>query len=105
MVKSDGLIDWHTSAKEISCKIRAYNPWPIAYTYLNGNPLKIYEAVSEDNYSGDIGKAHVEKDELYVGCGSGGLKIKRLQLPGKKILSASEFLRGHNIDGSVFTHE
>ena len=97
ITKADGLIDWSASASDICCKIRAYYPWPVAYAYLCGTPLKIYEADISENSFGESGLVTVKGNEMYVSCGSGSIKVKRMQLPGKKVLPAEEFLRGRNI--------
>ena len=50
--KSDALLDWHRDTAEIAWrKVRAYNPWPMAYTYLDGSPLRIIEATPLDRQS------------------------------------------------------
>ncbi len=101
ITKADGRIDWNRSAREIACRIRAYNPWPIAYSYLDGQPLKIYEA-EECAAQGVPGTLHVSGDTLTVVCGDNGLRLLRVQLPGKKVLAATEFVRGRkNLQGTV----
>ena len=93
--KADGVIDWSRPASEISCKIRAYNPWPIAYTFLDGTPFKIYEAEVSD-YSGlSAGEICIRGGDMTVGCGEGSLRLITVQLPGKKAMPVAEFLRGH----------
>ncbi|MDE6398010.1 MAG: methionyl-tRNA formyltransferase, partial [Clostridiales bacterium] len=52
--KADGLVDWNLSAREIACRVRAFNPWPSAYTYLDGSLLKIHAATAAE---GDFGSA------------------------------------------------
>lgn len=95
IAKSDGNIDWSMSAHEIACKIRAYNPWPIAYSYLNGTAIKIYSATECGGISGTPGKVIVNGGEMYVACGKGGLKLSVVQMPGKRAMLAEEFLRGN----------
>lgn len=102
LVKEDGLIEWDAGAQEIINKIRACRPWPSAYTYFNKKLLKVLDA---EKISGTF-KAQClpgevvfsPKDELLVACGKSGIKIKKLQLEGKRPLDIDEFLRGHKIE-------
>lgn len=100
--KADALIDWHLSAQEIACKIRAYNPWPIAYSYLNGMPFKIYAAQASATAGGQAGTVVTDGKTMSVACGSGSLILQVVQIPGKKALPVADFLRGHKIaEGTV----
>lgn len=106
IAKADGLIDWTLSAREIACKVRAYNPWPIAFTYLDGVMLKIYGATECDETLGKPGTVYVSGDTVKVACGKGSLVLDTLQLPGKRVLPACEFARGRkNLNGSVLKNE
>lgn len=96
IVKQDGVINWNLSATEINNKIRAYNPWPTAFTYLNGEMLKIYSA-DVDNVGGTPGAVTADGNKMRVACGSGSLLLGSVQLPGKKIMPVADFLRGHKI--------
>ncbi len=100
--KSDGLIDWKKEANEIYNLVRGLNPWPSAYTYLEGKRLKIWETEvkEEQGKSGEIIKA--DKNGILVGCKKDSLLIKSLQLEGKKKISAGEFLRGHSLEIGLF---
>lgn len=99
--KEDGQIDWSKSAEQIERMVRAYNPWPGAYTIWNDKKLKLLEVdevgeINEFNDAGAVGQ------DLVVKCGQGALKIKKLQLEGKKPMTDQEFLNGYkNIVGSV----
>jgi methionyl-tRNA formyltransferase len=107
--KEDGAIDWRISATEIWRRVRAYNPWPGAYTSLDGEPLRIWRAwpldVDSSAQAGtvvDIGGAHkatLPADTAHaaafgVQTGSGILVPLEVQRAGRRILSADEFLRG-----------
>jgi methionyl-tRNA formyltransferase len=107
--KEDGLIDWNQAAAVLARKVRAYQPWPGAYTYWQGKLLKIISAqpkVSETSTEATPGTVSVHTEAghqvLAVATGSGLLLIKGLQLEGKKALSAEDFLRGYaQIAGQV----
>ncbi len=99
--KSLGEIDWNQSAYEIHNLIRGVNPWPGAYTYLNGERLKIWKSEVSDIENtelpaGTIVKANID-DGILVQTGAGVLSIKELQLPGAKRISAEDFLNGHQL--------
>ena len=98
IVKSDGLLDFSRPADELYNKVRAFNPWPVAYTGIGGEMLKIYSC-SVTNRSGVPGVLTRNGKELYVACGERSLRLEVLQLPGKRAMSAAEFLAGHPADG------
>lgn len=98
--KGMGRIDWGKDAKSIECLIRGLNPWPSAYTEWNGKTMKIWEAdvadIDEGREPGTV--IRVEKDGFCVQTGSGSLKVRSLQIPGKKRMDAGAFLRGYQVD-------
>lgn len=97
--KNDGNIDFHKSAIEIERLIRGLNPWPSAYTCLDGKTLKIWDAdVEEDVYDGECGEiVDITKTSILVKTKHDILAIKELQLEGKKRMSVESFLRGYDI--------
>ena len=102
--KSDGLIDFNKSAFEIVNLIHGLNPWPCAFTYLDGKMLKIFKA-EVINESGDIGKVLSSdiQNGLIIGTKQGSIKVKELQLEGSKRLDVKQFLLGKKIPiGYIF---
>lgn len=100
--KSMGEIDWTMDAVKIERLIRGLNPWPSAYTFLDGKTLKIWSAdVLEPEKNGIPGKVHVEKERMLVETGSGLLSVKELQLEGKKRMETAAFLRGFSVEDGV----
>jgi len=95
MKKEDGLIDWSLPAQEVHDRVRGLAPWPGAYTTLDGEVLKLArtEVVEGAGAAGIVLAAGPNGVE--VACGDGVIRIGALQLPGKKMLPAAEFLRGH----------
>ncbi|WP_343209985.1 methionyl-tRNA formyltransferase [Anaerolentibacter hominis] len=97
--KAMGQIDFTKRAEEIERLIRGLNPWPSAYTFLNGKTLKIWkaQAVPEktDGRPGEI--LTVGKECITVQTGAGNLRILELQLEGKKRMSTESFLRGYEV--------
>jgi len=93
--KEDGIIDWTRSALQIHNQVRGLSPWPAAFTFLEGEQLKIARTLPEAG-SGTPGTiVSASADGVRVACGDGVLLIRQLQLPGKKSLPAAEFLRGN----------
>jgi methionyl-tRNA formyltransferase len=94
MKKEDGRIDWNRSAQEIHNHVRGLDPWPGAYTTINGELLKLAETSPEaaEGLAGSVIAA--DKNGVCVACGSGSLRIQQLQLAGRKRLAAADFLRG-----------
>ena len=108
--KEDGLIDWKRSAREIVNLVRGVNPWPGAYTHIDGKPLKIWRAaiaarpaISLGSKAGSSASAALPgtvlaaslHEGLLVACGAGeAVALLNVQTEGKKPLPAPEFLRG-----------
>ncbi|WP_105618109.1 methionyl-tRNA formyltransferase [Vallitalea okinawensis] len=99
--KKDGLIHWGKSNEEIVNLIRGLNPWPSAYTYLDGKILKVWgaKAVHEKDIEGLPGQiVDIENDNLIVKTGHGLVKICTVQLQGRKRMPVKEFLKGYQVD-------
>jgi methionyl-tRNA formyltransferase len=98
--KSLGHINWHEKAVVIERLIRGLNPWPSAFTYLEGKMMKLWEAkvvsLADSLYEpGTI--CEINKEGFVVKCGENGLLITELQLQGKKRMDTPSFLRGVEI--------
>jgi len=95
-------IDWSKSAEKINNLIRGLSPHPGAFTFFRGKLLKVYkaEAESKEVSSAEFGKIIKadQKNGILVQTQSGVLRLKELQLEGKKKLAAEEFLRGYRIE-------
>ncbi|MCX7121548.1 MAG: methionyl-tRNA formyltransferase [Gammaproteobacteria bacterium] len=101
--KSEAVIDWHKSAVDINNKIRAFNSWPVASTIFNNQVLKILEATVSHQITTEKPGTFVQiaKDRFCIAAADGLLEILSVQLPGKKQMSASDFLRGHAVNWVV----
>jgi methionyl-tRNA formyltransferase len=88
-----GRINWNESAEAIERKIRAYDPWPGAFTEFNGRNLKIFSAAIVD-LRGKAGEILRKDQELVVATSDRALSLTEVQLEGKRRMSAAEFLRG-----------
>jgi methionyl-tRNA formyltransferase len=95
--KEEGEIDWHLSALEIWRRVRAFYPWPSCYTWWQGKMLKVLEAIALPG-GGEPGRVSALAPDagaaLGVETGDGILGLLRVQLEGRKAMSAEEFSRG-----------
>lgn len=99
--KNDGQINWQEDAARIERKIRAYNPWPVAYTEHYGLRINIL-AARESDKTMPAGKIEVSGHRLYVGTATRALEILTVQPAGKKCMSAKEFLNGYKkLNGQI----
>ena len=110
--KAEAVIDWRQDAAHIWRQVRAFYPWPIAETRLNGTQLRIWDAQLPESavtWAGEPGAGTspgtvlaATHDGVDVACGRGVLRILRLQLAGRKPLFAREFIKGQRLDGARF---
>ncbi len=97
--KDEARIDWHQSAETLHCKIRAFNPWPVACTAWGSRILRLWEvatpvsAAGADSLPGTIVAAGA--DGIFVQTGNGLLCITRLQIEGGRPCAAEAFVHGH----------
>jgi methionyl-tRNA formyltransferase len=100
ITKEDGRLDWAQPARTLWNQVRAFTPWPGAFTGLSGKAarrlLKISRATIEENRRGAPGEVlQADKMGLVVACGQGALRIHELQLEGGRKMTAAELLAGH----------
>ncbi len=102
--KADARIDWTKSAAEIDRMIRAFNPWPVAFTEYHGKPMKIWLSGLKNDQTEVTTKAgtviNETKEGIEVATGAGTLVIQRLQMPGKKAMDVKDFLNGHSLSSA-----
>jgi methionyl-tRNA formyltransferase len=110
--KADGIIDWSASAETIHNQIRGLHPWPHACSELSGARCLLLESRVEREDGEGPGPSwgppgtiiEASGDRFRVQTGSGVLRIVRLQLQGRRPVSAREFLAGHHLaPGTIFT--
>lgn len=97
--KAMGELDFSKSADALDALVRGLDPWPVAYTYYEGQPLKVWKvAVSDAEQTGEAGKIlDVNKDGLYVQTGKGVLVIEEIQAPNKRRMPVSEYIKGNTM--------
>jgi methionyl-tRNA formyltransferase len=98
--KSEARVNWSDSARDIARKVRAFNAWPVAETRYCGRQLRIWEALPRigdaDAAPGTVISAG--RDGIEVACGTGRLLVQKLQLPGARPVSASDFINANSMD-------
>ena len=100
--KSMGELDFEQPAEVLERLVRGLNPWPSAYTQLQGKNLKIYEAdiveISENQQREPGMITAVDKKSFTIQCNPGGLRVTQLQLEGKKRMNTDAFLLGFAVE-------
>ena len=114
ITKAEALIDWREAATSILRRVRAFNPWPVAETRMNGAQLRIWDA---ELVPGMVAVTPSDADDaapapgsvvaassagIDVACGRGALRLLRLQLAGRKPLAVPEFLKSQRVALSGF---
>jgi len=105
VTKEEGRMDWHSAASELWRRVRAFQPWPGCYTTWEGKLLKIVQAVPLPG-DGEVGRVTeirgVPGVAVGVQTGDGLLGLLKVQLEGKRVMTADEFIRGQKgFDGSL----
>jgi methionyl-tRNA formyltransferase len=115
IAKSEARIDWRRDALDIERQIRAFNPWPVAETSLDGEPLRILQGRAEEpdedtqraskepqnaskSYEPAIIVAVLD-DFVLVQCGRGRLRVLEVQRPGRRRVSARDYAHGFRLVG------
>lgn len=94
--KEDGRLDWSDSAVELDRRIRAFNPWPGAFTFWCDKRLKVIRAHPLPDWQGDAAPGTVIdlKDGVAVATGEGALRLDEIQLAGKRAMDVESFVCG-----------
>lgn len=94
--KSSGNLDWQSSAEDLERKVRAYNPWPVAYTNWENERLRIWQAEAiKERVPADIVPGtllNLNPHGIDIATGDGVLRLLSVQLPGNKVVSAQDFM-------------
>lgn len=96
--REDARLDWAQSAQVLARTVRGYNPWPVAYADIEGVEVKVYRARPGRDFdlpAGQLVRGHGRRDAVIVACAGGSLEISELQAPGKKRVSAADWLNAH----------
>jgi methionyl-tRNA formyltransferase len=101
--KAEAEIDWSGPAEELDRLVRAFNPWPVAFTGLGEKTLRVWQA-SRASYACDAEPGtvmHADKTGIAVCTGDGVLNLLKVQLPGGKPIDAAAFVNAHDIVGQI----
>ena len=102
ITKQDGALDWSQPARTLWNRLRAFTPWPGAFTHLPATPtpvlLKIWRAEIEPARTGAPGEIlQADKAGLVIACGTGSLRVLELQREGGRRLNTADYLAGHSL--------
>lgn len=100
--KEEAKIDWQKPVEIISAQIRAFYPWPVAWTTLNSKRAKIFPPVKITGGTDEPGKISAQDDKLIVAGQDKMLEILELQIEGKNKVKAKDFILGNHISGQYF---
>lgn len=105
LTKAEALIDWSQSAAQIVRRIHAFNPWPMAFTHFDGQPLRILkaEALEGPRHQNPGEMILLEKLGVDVMAGEGLVRITQLQPAGKKPMSAYDFCQSRDVIGKTLS--
>ncbi len=105
--KEMAKLDFSLPAERLSCRVRGFSPWPVAYTSLEGKRLKIYAAAVGGKTASPPGTLLQNGDTLAVACGDGRtLELRELQLEGGRRMSAAEWVKGRPVaPGTILGNE
>lgn len=100
--KSEAEVDWSKSRESLLREIRAFNPWPVSYTRLGDDNLRLWRAAAASGDDGEPGEvvAH-DRSGVFVGCGDGIIRITELQFAGRNRCDPSQALNARNLTGSL----
>lgn len=107
--KQAALLDWHKPAAILAQQVRAFNPKPVTYSFLQSQNIRIWNASAlVDTTTATPGTIlHVTRAGIDVATGAGVLRITQLQLPGKRMLNVAEIINAQNslfVVGAQFTN-
>jgi methionyl-tRNA formyltransferase len=102
--KAEGRLDWREPADLLARRVRAFDPWPVAYTEFKSTPLRIWSAEVEPNspqaQPGTV--VAVDASGFVVSTVAGGLRVLACQQAGGKRICAADFARNHQLLGACF---
>lgn len=94
--KEMGELDFTKTPEEIHNLVRGLNPWPTAYTFLDGKKLKVHKAVAVEGFSGIPGEL-LDKKRCLIACKNGAVEFLTVQPEGKNAMSGEDFIRGRRL--------
>jgi methionyl-tRNA formyltransferase len=106
ITKAEGVLDWHADADALDRRVRAFNPWPVAEATLrDGRRLRVLEAEALAAPRSGVAPGTIlsaARDGIDVATGDGVLRVKRLQPPSGRVMTAEAYLAAHPLEGAAF---
>jgi len=99
IAKDEARLDWRNDAAQLERQVRAFHPRPGAFATIAGERVKVLSATLVPDAKGSPGT--IIDDRLCVACGTGALRLTRLQRPGKSAMNADDMLRGYPVPGGT----
>lgn len=103
--KSEAWLDWSQPAAALHRRIRAFNSWPVAQTYLHDQVIRIWRAHPAEMEVGPAEPGRIiaaGTDGILVATGAGALRVLELQRPGGRVLPAADFINAVDVHGARF---
>ena len=102
--KQEARIDWNQDAETIQRQIRAYVPWPVSFTQLQGENLRIWRASIDDTHTASKPGEVIDHNQngLFISCRNSVLRVTELQFTGKKRIDATGASNARNLSGQQF---
>ncbi|MFW5816103.1 MAG: methionyl-tRNA formyltransferase [Wenzhouxiangella sp.] len=98
IARSDARLDWSQPAWALVRRVRAFNPWPVAFARLEALDVRVFRAragPAVDKPPGTLVRGHGRRDAVVVACSEGSLEILELQAPGRRRVAAADWLNAH----------
>lgn len=106
ITKEEALLDWHQPASELEWTIRAFNPWPVAYTTWKNANLRVWSAKAIEHEHNATPRTILRASEegIDIATGNGVLRLLQVQLPGGKVMNVSDFYHSRQHELNVGDH-
>ena len=102
ITKQQARIDWRSPAEESARAVRAYDPWPVAHALWRGRSIRFWGACAIEGGDAEPGRVvSVGRGGMEVGAGDGILRLREIQLPGRRRMPAADAARGAPLAGSL----
>jgi methionyl-tRNA formyltransferase len=96
LTKAEAELDWNQPAEVLQRRVRAFNPWPVAWCEIDGQRLRIWKAeVVDDLADCKPGQMFAERQSMLIGTAEKSLKVLELQRPGGQRMTAEQYLNAH----------